>query len=428
MISKRKKIMITAIIFLVIIIALPLIYTNINNNTTKNKEVATENINKKITFKSQESYMKIVSYLQKNGDLSKEELAKLEPNKQLVESGGYYYIDGLYNGDEYKNLRGINLEEQNEGISLTYLYENDKPKEALAVQYYNANKNGYLNGIHSFYNKDSDESLRFITRIGTISAEDQEKLVNHIKADSKDKEEYKIYFELAKIVQRSVSFPKEEFEKFDKKLISPIGKEDTVVKINDSQLVFMHDEKMEEIRGIKLIDKDGSLLYTKSFIGESPHISGQGEIFTMTEIISDSLESQNNLLTKLSENVQDSTPRTDGDNIINNNKNHDVQVLSDEEDYDDMKFMDEISYSSEENPKELTMKKSVEYVKSKLGRNIKKVDSNYINDVGVTVVTYELKDKTYKVRYQHPYKVDKDGNTLNEYDKNKSAGICIYEK
>ena len=62
------------------------------------------------------------------------------------------------------------------------------------------------------------------------------------------------------------------------------------------------------------------------------------------------------------------------------------------------------------------------------GENIQEVDRNYIDNVGVTVVTYELKDKTYKVRYQHPYKTDKDGNTSNEYDKNKSAGICIYEK
>lgn len=426
--NKSKKIMITAIIFLIIIVASPVIYTNMNNNNTKNKEVPTETTNKKITFKSQESYVKISSYLQKNGDLSKEELAKLEPNKKLVESDGYYYIGSVYNGDKYKDLRTINLEEKNEGVSLTYFYENDKPKEALSVQYYNANKNGYLNGIHSFYNKDSDELLRFITRIGTISAEDQEKLVNHIKVDSKNKEEYKTYFKLAKIVQRSVSFPKEEFEKFNDKSINQIDKENTVVKINDSQLVFMHDEKMEEIRGLKLIDKDGTLLYTKSFIGDAPNISGQDEIFTMTEIISDSLESQNNLLTKLSENVQNSTPRTDGDNIINNNKNHAVQVFSAEEDYDDMKFMGEISYSSEENPKEFTMTKSVEYVKSKLGENIKEIDSNYINNVGVTVVTYELSDKTYKVRYQHPYKVDKDGSTSNEYDKNKSAGICIYEK
>lgn len=57
--------MITAIIFLAIIIASPLIYTNINNNKTKNEEVATETTNKKITFKSQESYVKIASYLQK---------------------------------------------------------------------------------------------------------------------------------------------------------------------------------------------------------------------------------------------------------------------------------------------------------------------------------------------------------------------------
>ncbi len=424
--SKSRKIMITAIIFLGIIVASPIIYTNINN--TKDEESSTENVNKKITFKFQESYIKIASYLEENGDLSKEELAKLEPDKKLVESDGYYYIGSLYNGDEYKDLRSIDINGEKEGVSVTYLYEDDKPKEALAVQYYNANENGYLNGIHSYYNKDSDESLLYITDIGTISAEDQEKLVNYIKVESKNKEEYKTYFRLAKIVQRSVSFPKEEFEKFDKKSISSISEEETVVKINDAQLVFMHDKKMEEIRGIKLIDKYGTLLYTKSFIGDSPHISGQDEIYTMTEIKSDSLQSQNDLLNKLSENVQESTPRTDGDDIINNNENHAVQIFSAEEDYDDMTFMGNISYSSEENPKELTMEESIEYVKSKLGENIEEVDRNYIDNVGVTVVTYELKDKTYKVRYQHPYKIDKDGNTLKEYNQNKSAGICIYEK
>lgn len=295
--SKSRKIMITAIIFLGIIVASPIIYTNINN--TKDEESSTENVNKKITFKFQESYIKIASYLEENGDLSKEELAKLEPDKKLVESDGYYYIGSLYNGDEYKDLRSIDINGEKEGVSVTYLYEDDKPKEALAVQYYNANENGYLNGIHSYYNKDSDESLLYITDIGTISAEDQEKLVNYIKVESKNKEEYKTYFRLAKIVQRSVSFPKEEFEKFDKKSISSISEEETVVKINDAQLVFMHDKKMEEIRGIKLIDKYGTLLYTKSFIGDSPHISGQDEIYTMTEIKSDSLQSQNDLLNRL---------------------------------------------------------------------------------------------------------------------------------
>ena len=423
---KNKKIIITTIIFLVVV-AVPIIYISINKGKTKDKEEYTESANKNVTFKFQKSYVNIASYLEENGDLSKEELEKLEPNKKLVESDGYHYIGELYSDDMYKDLRTIGLGENNEGVSLTYLYENDKPKEALSVQYYNSNRNGYLNGIHSFYNKDSDDSLTFITDIGTISAEDQEKLVNYIKPNSKNNEEYKTYFKFAKIVQRSVSFPKEEFEKLDDKSISTLG-EETVVKINNSQLVFMHDENMEAIRGLKLIAEDGTLLYTKSFIGDSPQISGQDEIYTLTEIISKSLEDQNNLLNKLSENIQQSTPRTEGDNIINNSKNHAVQIFSAEEDYDDMKFMGDISYSIEENPKELTMRKSIEYVKSKLGENIQEVERKYINDVGVTVVTYELGDKIYKIRYQHPYKIDEDGNTSNEYNQNKSAGICIYEK
>ena len=57
--------MITTIIFFIIIIASPVIYTNLNKNDTKNKEVPTQTANKKITFKSQESYVKIASYLQK---------------------------------------------------------------------------------------------------------------------------------------------------------------------------------------------------------------------------------------------------------------------------------------------------------------------------------------------------------------------------
>ena len=314
MFIRNKNTIIGTIVVLAILIATPILYTSINNKGED--EVVSSN--KDIIFKCQESYIKIASYLEEHGNLSKTELGQLELNKKLVESDGYYYIGSLYNYDVDKDLRTISLKEENEGVSLTYLYENNKPKEALSVQYYNTNDNGYINGIHSIYNKDSDEDLSFITDIGTISAEDQEKLVNYIKPNSKDNEAYKTYFRLAKIVQRSVSFPKEEFEKFDD---TRIGENDTVVKINDLQLVFIHDENMEEIRGLKLIDKDGTLLYTKSFIGNSPTISGKGEIYTMTEIISDSLKNQNDLLDKLSENIQESTPRTNGDDIINNSKN-----------------------------------------------------------------------------------------------------------
>lgn len=419
---KNKKIIITIAVVLLIIVT-PLIYININDKDEK--VVSKENISRNVEFKSQESYIKIASYLEEKGDLSKDELKKLEPNKKIIESDGYYYTGSLYNDDKLKDLRSIGLEEGNEGVSLTYLYEEDKAKEALSVQYYNSNKNGYLNGIHSFYNKDSDESLSYITNIGTISSEDQEKLINYIKPESKDNEAYKTYFRLGKIVQRSVSFPKEEFEKFDKKQISSLGDTDTVVIIDNLQLVFMHDEKMEEIRGLKLIDKDGTLLYTKSFIGDVPHINGQDEIFTMTEIISNNLEEQNNLLSKLSENVQESIPRTDGDNIINNNRQP-VELFSAQEDYEDMSYMANISYSREENPRELSMDKSEEYVKSKIGENIEEVDSKYFEAIGVTVVTYKLGDKTYKVRYQHKFIGDK--NISNKYNINKSEGISIYEK
>ena len=308
----KKQIIIGAIIFLVIT-TLSIVYIS----NTKNKEVATKTSTKNITLKYQENYIKIASYLREKGDISKEELEKLEPNKKLVESDGYYYIGNLYNDDKYKDLRTISLGENNEGVSLTYLYDNDKPKEALSVQYHNENKNGYLNGIKSIYNKDSDESLSFITRIGTISAEDQEKLVNYIYPELKDKEEYKTYFKFAKIVQRSVSFPKAEFEKIDKNLVSEISDNDISVKINDCQLVFMHEDNMKVIRGLKLIDKAGNLLYVKSFVGDSPEVSGKGENYTMTEIINNSLEAQNDLLNKISDNVVKSTPRTDGDNIIN---------------------------------------------------------------------------------------------------------------
>ena len=316
MFIRNKNTIIGTIVVLAIVIATPILYISINNKR-EDEEVYS---NKEIIFKCKESYIKIGSYLEEHGDLSKLELGQLESNKKLVESDGYYYIGSLYNDDMDKDLRTISLNEENEGVSLTYLYENNNPKEALSVQYYNTNDNGYINGIHSIYNKDSDESLSFITNIGTISAEDQEKLVNYIKPNSKDNEAYKTYFRLAKIVQRSVSFPKEEFEKFDDNSISSIGENDTVVKINDLQLIFMHDENMEEIRGLKLIDKDRTLLYTKSFIGNSPIISGKGEIYTMTEIISNSLKSQNDLLDKLSKNIQESTPRTNGDDVINNNK------------------------------------------------------------------------------------------------------------
>lgn len=427
--SKKHKMIATAIGVVAILVATPIIYKNINDNSIEDTNLSTtEEINKKINLKLKDKYEEISKYLDKNNQLTKEELEEITPDNKLSETDGYYDNLGLYSYKVYKDLRSIEINDKAEKVSVTYSYEDNKPVDALGINYYIKSKSGYINGIHSSYNKDLNTDLNYVTDIGSISVEDQEKLVTYLLPNSKDKESYKAYFKLGKIVQRSVSFPTEEFEKFDKVQIERSGEEETVVKIDNCKLVFMHDKKMKEIYGLKLIDENNTF-YTKSYIGDSPQIMGEEVNVSLTEIVSDSLEDQINLLNKLSENIQESTPMANADEIINENASEDeIQIFSAEENYDDMEYLSDISYGSEENPRDLTMEESISYVKSHIGEDIKEVNRIYIDNLGVMVVTYEQGNKIYKVRYINPYKTDENGNTGNEYDRTRTVGICIYEK
>ena len=97
------------------------------------------------------------------------------------------------------------------------------------------------------------------------------------------------------------------------------------------------------------------------------------------------------------------------------NKNEDTK----EDDLE--KKLIESSYSSEENPKELTMEESLEYVKSVLPSGIQEVNKVFESEVGVTSVIYEVDGSKFEVRYMHPYK--EDGNMVDEYDLSKTVGI-----
>ncbi len=86
----------------------------------------------------------------------------------------------------------------------------------------------------------------------------------------------------------------------------------------------------------------------------------------------------------------------------------------------------EASYSSEINPKELTMEESLEYVKGVLPSGIQEINKVFESEVGVTSIIYEVDGFKFEVRYMHPYK--EDGNMVDEYDLNKTVGISFKVK
>lgn len=109
-----------------------------------------------------------------------------------------------------------------------------------------------------------------------------------------------------------------------------------------------------------------------------------------------------------------STTKVEKSNDKNAEKeNKNIQELKD-------KFK-ESSYSSESNPKELSMDESIDYAKKVIPENVKEISNKFEKEVGVTQKIYEYEDYEIEVRYMHPYK--EDGNQVDEYDLSKTVGI-----
>ncbi len=87
------------------------------------------------------------------------------------------------------------------------------------------------------------------------------------------------------------------------------------------------------------------------------------------------------------------------------------------------KKLSESSYSSEENPKYLTMDESLEYVKDILPSGIEETNRVFESEVGVTSVIYEVDELKFEVRYMHPHKEEDNMMIVDEYDLDKTAGI-----
>lgn len=79
------------------------------------------------------------------------------------------------------------------------------------------------------------------------------------------------------------------------------------------------------------------------------------------------------------------------------------------------------SYSSEVNPKELSMEDSIDYVEDVLNDDIIEIGSKYEKGTGVTEKIYDYDGNRVTVRYMHPY--ISNGNSTNEYDLTKTVGI-----
>ena len=70
--SKKHKMIATAIGVVAILVATPIIYKNINDNSIEDTNLSTtEEINKKINLKLKDKYEEISKYLDKNNQLTK---------------------------------------------------------------------------------------------------------------------------------------------------------------------------------------------------------------------------------------------------------------------------------------------------------------------------------------------------------------------
>lgn len=430
--TKKKQLMFTIVGIIVVLIIAPIVFTNSKKeNNDKNKEIESTNID---LNKLQTYYVDLVSKINTEENLSKEQLKEIITNINMVEQDGY--IPTMFDDVvPYNDLRSVEFRDGKQRISATYSYVNNKAKDLTSIHYMNSSKNGYLNGVHALYNLYApDEIYKTKTKIGSVSVQDQMKLVEYINKDSMTKEAYKMYFEYANKVQSKFKWTKEEIDKFRKE--DDVAQEDNVYNNESSReahifvskgnigVSLIYDTANNTVNGIKLHDgENGIFLYTKSEIGNIIDIVGQGNNVSQTTIVNKSVKEQENLLLKLNKNIQKSTPIKIKEEISKD----EIEGFRANNKYVGMKAREEISYSSELKPKELTMEESIEYIKKNTRNDIKEMDSVYEKEVGVTEVTYEAKDKIYIVRYMHPYKTDSTGETLNDYDKTKTVGIWVYE-
>lgn len=420
---KSRKFIFTTVGILVILIIAPIMLTSANKEHIKSKDYLNKELKKVELSNLANDYINIVNEKIKGTKIDNEKLSEIVKNINLVEQDGY--ISKGYVDDRYEELRSVNFNENNEKVSVTYSYSKNKRQDITDIHYLNKNKNGYINGIHAIYDIKDVGLDSFKVNIGSVSVNDQKNLVEYINELSKDNEIYAMYYKFAQLTRENSKFPDEELKKIPENLKGDIGSNQIAIGKNDTIVVLISDEGLKNIYGVKLIDnKNNILLYTKSEIGQAISVNGKESNISETTINSNSINEQKELLIKISTSIQKSIPEKVSEVLdketIENNKKIKNELVG-------MKLMQNISYSSELNPKLLTINESIDYIKLNTRDDIVEVESNYIETTGITKVTYKSGDKKYIVRYMHPYKKDKDGNILNEYDRDNTVGIYIYE-
>ncbi len=410
---KNKTVLFTVVGVLAVGITAPIMLTTSRGESSK-VETKKESHSEKGLTNIENDYSTIVK-AQLNGDIvNPNKIKELVSDKKLTNVDGY--VSSAFNSG--KNLMSVEFGKEKEKVSVAYTPNLDG--NLVDIHYLNTSKNGYLNGIHAFYDATvaSDHRSSFFTKVGSVSVEDQKNLVEYIDESSKNNELFKTYYKFAKIAESSVEFPKEEIAKIDKENIIDLGENQLAIKVGKNLVTLIGEDNMKYIKGVKL-NCENMFLYTQSEIGKGVDVMGEESNTSMTEIYSSNLKEQEDILSKLNNNIQESIPKEvvaikDIDEV-----NKEIKNINE---FHNMELIKKISYSSEVNPQILTMEESIEYVKENTHEDIKEVNSKYEDEVGVTQITYRVGDKEYIVKYMHPYK-----NNENEYDKNSTAGIFVYE-
>lgn len=407
---KKKKFIFSTIGIAVLIVLVPIMLTSKLNKITN----------------LQSGYLKISRLIENEKTVSDDVL------KNIFKKLSYRQTDGKSLGLDNTHITSIGcdaIEYTNDNEIVLLVYDKNLGIETgIREVYYGSNFNTNISDIYLKYsNPPNKEYRRYGSQIGVLNYETQNKVMSILDEDFVESELYKNYIKTAKQLDGNILISKNdvlkinnnisEFEVSNDKNFSDEGlryeKESVGMSININT-------KLDSVYSVVLSDGEKSLslrsdlpIYTSSVLD----INKVGVIRSSY----DSIDTHEKLITGImNENLKETRKtKLEFDNDV-------LAKLHEKDNSVGMISRDDISYSSEVNPKELSMEKSIEYVKENTNQNIKEISRKYEDEVGVTEVKYESENKKYVVRYMHPY-IEEGYITYQEYDLSKTVGIWIYE-
>lgn len=401
---KKKKAIFSIIGMIVLIVLVPTMLTSKLSNFSK----------------LQNGYIKIVKLLEKQENIGVDNIYEIVPNVEFINSNGQALrLDKTLNDSRYNAIECTIKDE-------TFLLAYDEKLEIREVHYFKKIDTGISNIHFKYINLDELKGL-YEVRIGVNCIDAKHKVISNLYKDIEIMESYKLYRAIANRLESGKSIGMEELISIDKK-ISKFEVDKNLYIQSDklysgegkNKLEIDYNNKSDTVYNIEL-RRDNQILKFKSPLPLEDEYKYNPNELGYIWIVDKGIDNQEKLLSNLMKIDMESikTPNIEVDNNTIeelNNKDNNVGMISRED----------ISYSSEIEPKLLTMKESLEYVRNNTEQNIKEINRSYEDEVGVTEVTYNSANEKYVVRYMHPYKITDEG-VEDGYDLSKTAGIWIYQ-